>query len=520
MTFTVRRLREEEKKPRRSWKPLLYALLKASGPLMTIGHMWREKQKARKEERERVNVLKRIIVVLTTVLCAFLLFAATTKALISLNIVTMGNIVDIAGVDLPVDAYGHTNILLLGQGDAAHDGVDLTDTIMIASLDPANTKSAVLLSLPRDLYFMETQNMGAGRINSLYRDYKVILKRDGQTDAVASELAMKELAKEIGNATDIDIHHVLKVDFIGFVQSVDAIGGIDIVVPETLTDTEYPGPNYTYETFEIAAGPQHIDGETALKYARSRHSTSDFDRSRRQQQILQAIADKMQDEGILTKPGQIIELLDILSEHVATTLQVREMVSLAGAGKNIDRDHIITMQLNSENGLYGLLSSPGGLLYNPPRDQFNGASVLLPVSIPEFPVTWTQIKTLTSLLVHLRTPYVEYAPILILNNGAPEGSGRRIAGELIRYNFNVAAIENSEEEEEYPSSIITGSADSETAKLLSTLLGYELRTLPALTPSSETSQPQPSQPVTITLGQDFEYTPLQEAILSSFPLSE
>lgn len=523
MSFTIRRLREEQPARRSVWKPTAVWALRLAGPLVRIGRRFREKREQRRRREMRVNLLKRLMVILIALFCAILLFAGTAKALLSLKIISLQNVMGVAGTPLPVDEYGHTNILLLGQGDESHDGVDLTDTIMIASIDPGDTKSVVLLSLPRDLYFLETENMGRNRINSLYRDYKATLKRGGMTDEEASMNAMRELADEIGRAMDVEIHHIVKVDFIGFVQAVDAIGGIDIVVPETLVDTEYPGPNYSYETFRIEAGPQHIDGETALKYARSRHSSSDFARSARQQQILAAIGDKIKSEGLLARPGQIAELLDIMENHVLTTLTLRDMVSLAGLGEKIDRSRIISMQLNTQNGLYGSFSEPGGLLYTPPRDQFGGASVLLPVSVPEFPVTWKRLRLLTHLAMHERDAYVERAPIQIFNAGAPSGSARQLGGELIRFGFNVVAMENAPDDLELPASRLTAASDSPTARTLQLFLQTDVVALPPLPASSSASSSagaHPPRPVTIELGEEYAYTPLQIPESTSVPPQE
>lgn len=483
-----------------------------------VARLVREHQEERAEKRERTNLLKRILVILIALFCAALLFAGTAKALISLNLLNSDSLLTVASADLPTDSFGHTNILLLGQGDADHDGIDLTDTIMIASIDPKNTKSVALLSLPRDLWFLKTEKMGDGRINSLYRDYKAYLRGQGKDENTASSEAMQELAAEIGRTIGMDIHHVVKVDFIGFVQAVDALGGIEITVPETLIDTQYPGPDYTYQTFTIAAGTQTIDGETALKYARSRHSTSDFDRSARQQQIIAAIGDKMRAGGLLSQPGKIVDLLGIMKEHVGTTLPVREMLALAEAGKKIDRSKILSMQLNIGNGLYGSYSEPGGLLYTPPRDQFAGASVLLPVSIPPSPITWRQIRAFITLFMHERTLYLEQTSIRIQNAGAPEGSARLLGGELIRYGFAVEDIANAEEGER-PDSFIIASPDNATALRLSALLKMPFMPDPSLStaPSSETNNEitnQRTNEVTIYLGESFVFEPIQ----SSFPL--
>lgn len=530
MSFTVRRLKEKPmlKNPAKNrFKTILSIASFLIGPMLEIGHLWNAERLKQKKHEQRVNLMKRIVIILVAIFFSCLLFIGTTKALIVLKVLSLQNIIGVTGTDIPHDTYGHTNILLLGQGDADHDGIDLTDTIMVASLDPEQTKSAVLLSLPRDLYFLETEKMGKGRINSLYRDYKITLKRAGKNDAEASQLAMRELADEIGRALNMEIHHIVKVDFIGFVQAVDAIDGIDIVVPSDLHDPEYPGSNYTYETFSIRAGERHLDGETALKYARSRHSTSDFDRSARQQQILQAIADKMKNEGILTKPKQILDLMNIMNEHILTTLTVRDMVSMAGLAKKIDRSHLIGMQLNTTNGLYGATSEPGGLLYTPPRDQFGGAAVLLPVSIPESPITWKQIQALTKLLMHERIAHVERTPIQIWNTGAEPGSARRLGGELTRYGFNVIATENAPEKRERPDSAIVASGSGGTTSMLHRLLGYPVESssslqkpiaIPGSSDSSDSSgYSESSTPsiITIELGEDFTYMPLQNAILPS-----
>ena len=216
------------------------------------------------------------LLILMAVLLGVILLAETANALFHLNILSLSNLVSVASEAPATDAYGHTNILLLGKGDATHDGIDLTDTMMIASMDPKKTKSVVMLSIPRDLYLLSTEKMGQGKINTMYRDYKISLIREGKSKDVASKLALKELATELGKALDIQIHGVAIVDFSGFTEAVDALGGVDVDVQSDLVDTEYPADETSYTTFSIAAGHQHLDGETALKYARSRHSTSDF----------------------------------------------------------------------------------------------------------------------------------------------------------------------------------------------------------------------------------------------------
>ncbi len=491
-------------------------LLKISGPLVGLLEvLYAAAQKKRKEKevkKARINLLKRVLVVLVAVLCAALLFAATTKALIDLKIINLKNLVSIAASDLPVDENGHTNVLLLGKGDDGHDGVDLTDTIMVASLDPKVTKSVVLLSIPRDLYLLETENMGKGKINTMFRDYKHSLIQSGKTKEEASKLAMEEMGTEIGKLFGMQIHEVIMVDFIAFVQAVDAIGGVDVEVTQDLIDTQYPADENSYTTFEIKAGPQHLDGETALKYARSRHSTSDFDRSRRQQQIIKALGDTVKNGGLLSKPNRILELLTILKDHVTTTLAVRDMLGLAKMGGAIDPANIFSLQLNDQNGLYGSFVRPGGFLYTPPRTQFGDASVLLPVSIPPDPVTWRQINLLVDLLVQKRTLFTDRTPIDVLNAGAKPGSGRKMSDELGRYDFAIGEVANAPNDEKLEESTIRA-AESEKEKATFLADTFKMK-LELLTP--EESAGIDTSSIQMLLGKDYTYAPLQ----SFFPSNQ
>ncbi len=506
MSFTVRRLADETKKKRKPfpWQKVLIGALTVGKPLLSLLDALRKRQQAAKKERERSMLLKRILVILVTVLCAAFVLNATVQAVFGLKLLSLRSIVSISAAELPKDSSGHTNILLLGKGDDAHDGIDLTDTMMVVSLDPTKTKSAVMLSIPRDLYLLKTQNMGKGRINTMYRDYKSTLIQSGKSHAEASKIAMQEVGQELGDALGIKIHKVALVDFIGFVQAVDAIGGVDIDVAQDLVDTQYPDTENSYTTFTVLAGRQHLDGETALKYARSRHSTSDFDRSRRQQQILKALADKVKTEHLLTKPNHVIELLGILKDHIDTTMTVREMVGLANLGLSIDPAHILSMQLNDRNGLYGSLVSPGGFLYTPPRAEFDGASVLLPISIPPDPITWKQIKVLTYIFVDTRSPVLARLPIDVLNAGAPTGSSKKLGGELARYGFIINGMANAENGVKNPSSVIvTNAQNKEVATYLGTLLHMEVQDADAATEM---------QGITILLGKDYTFTPLQSLI--------
>lgn len=503
MPFVTRRVRDPERgsSPRMPWKKLALSVLIWGRPLLRWYWDW----KARKEDEHRVSVLKRILLILVAILLGLLVFSFLTKSVLSLRLLGLHSLLNISGEAAPTDPYGHTNILLLGQGDET--GEDLTDSIIVASLDPSS-KSVALLSLPRDLYLLHPEHMQPGKLNSRYRDYKYsLIFKKGLDEREASASAVREIANEIGRSLSIDIHHAVKVDFEGFLQAIDAVGGIDIDVPYDILDKEYPGPNYTYEPFEIRAGLTHLDGATALKYARSRSTTSDFDRSQRQQQILRSLAQKGDVHALLRDPTRITRLVNVLQDHIETTATVRQAIGIGAALLHVEPTQVITMQLHDRNGLYGDVLHPGGFLYTPPRELFDGASVLLPISIPEFPISWKQLHTLSALLFHHRTPYLDPPAVTILNAGAPPGSAAKLAREFIRYGFDVIETANAPEKRE--TSLI------ESLDLTAASTVFFSRFLQMKTGSPLTDGQSPAW--TVSLGKDYRFTPFQSLSLPSYP---
>ncbi len=145
------------------------------------------------------------------------------------------------------------------------------------------------------------------------------------------------------------------------------------MVEDAIYDPYYPkGETIYFETFKIDAGLQHIDGETALKYARSRKTTSDFDRAKRQQQLLYAIKDKAFSINVLTDAGKITSLYNSVSDSIDTNMSLAEIIEMARLSKEFDKEGIYPAVLNDDP------SSCGGLIYTPAREYFARASVLLP----------------------------------------------------------------------------------------------------------------------------------------------
>jgi LCP family protein required for cell wall assembly len=174
------------------------------------------------------------------------------------------------------------NVLILGlDRRPGQSAVVRSDTMILMTADPAAPRLA-LLSIPRDLY-VDIPGYGANRINTAH------LWGESGVEGGGPALAVQTVAGNLNVAVD----RYVRVDFDGFRAVVDAAGGIDVVVAEPIVDPAYPTDDYGTMRIEIAAGAQHMDGETALRYARSRHSSSDFDRAQRQQQIISALGRQM-----------------------------------------------------------------------------------------------------------------------------------------------------------------------------------------------------------------------------------
>jgi LCP family protein required for cell wall assembly len=191
---------------------------------------------------------------------------------------------------------------------------------MLMTAYPAGPRLA-LLSIPRDLY-VEIPGYNNNRINTAH------FWGEREAEGGGPALAMETVARTF----DVPVHGYVRLDFDGFRAIVDAVGGIDVVVEVGIVDNAYPTADYGTTRIEIPAGPQHMDGETALRYVRSRHGSSDFDRAERQQQVMIALARR------LSRPGGWARLPAVFGAamaHIDADLGPAEMLYLAVAGLRV-----------------------------------------------------------------------------------------------------------------------------------------------------------------------------------------
>ncbi|MFN8533654.1 MAG: LCP family protein [Dehalococcoidia bacterium] len=238
------------------------------------------------------------------------------------------------------DGTERISILLLGidrrpdeEGEPGR-----TDFVAVATIDPVN-RTAGLISFPRDLWVTIPVAPGfrfEERINSAYRTGE-LERVPGGGPAVARRMIEYNFG--------IRTHFYVLVDFDAFVQFVDRIGGITVDIPKPLKDNEYPTDTYGTQRIFVPAGLQRLDGRAALEYARSRHQDNDFERNKRQQQVLLAARQKALDMNLLPAlPGLLLELRN----DIQTDMNPAQMLALARLAAGIDLQDVTVRSVGGD----------------------------------------------------------------------------------------------------------------------------------------------------------------------------
>lgn len=321
---------------------------------------------------------------------------------------------NIAPEKLKGEGDGRVNVLLLGVGDAGHEGEQLSDTMIVASYDP-KSQDVAMLSIPRDLY-VKIDGNGYSKINAAHAFGEQ--EREGS----GPELAKKTVSQVLG----IPIHYYVRADFTALKQAVDLVGGINVKVENDLIDSEYPCSKNEGQVcgFSLRAGEQHLNGSAALKYARCRKGDcgDDYGRAKRQQDVLVALRQKSLSLNLLTNPSKISEMISIVSNNIRTDLQPWEIQRLAEVAKNIDPQKITTKVLDNQTN---------NLVIN---DTIGNESVVVPAD---------GIGNYYDIQAFVRTIFVDgyikqEAATISLQNGTGDESQTQLAAKLLKsYNYNV-----------------------------------------------------------------------------------
>jgi LCP family protein required for cell wall assembly len=430
------------------------------------------------------------LIVVAIVLIPLTLFAF--KGFFSVAKDTIGKtIIKTVGSKVLKDSQGYTNILALGVGGEGHEAEELTDTILIVSINQ-KTDNVIMTSLPRDLYIRH-ELIGGSRINTAFQTAKY-----KEQDEDAGFSTIMDITEGV---TGIEMHYYAMIDFNGLESIVDAVGGVEIDVEETIYDPYYPDNNYGFETFSLGKGLQELDGETALKYVRSRKTTSDFDRSRRQQKLIFAIKEKALKLKILTSKSKMTNLLNAINDHHKTNMTFREMITMSEVAIDLDKSNFVSLVIHDDP------NTKGGFLYTPPRSQFNDAFVLLSAD-----GNYSQIHTFINMHRENTSAMIEPPNIKVLNGTRTTGLAGGTKQTLKRFGFNVTEFANAEDRDQLTTKIFyTQYADEDAIDALAQIIPGELiyreaptSTEPVFDPvSMENKLPEDIDPITIELGEDY-----------------
>lgn len=283
------------------------------------------------------------------------------------------------------------SILVLGYAGGTHDGPFLTDTMMIVRID-LKQKKILLVSIPRDLWVKLPTKSGNDlhtKVNTIYQR-ELFIKEDSDIDP--KYLGSKqdaEFAKHIiSEISGIPIDNYAAIDFAGFTRAIDLLGGVDVQVPKTFDDPEYPLdgkendlcgkseediPEFEkiatksassaypcrYEILHFDAGKNHMDGSRALKFVRSRHSKedgTDFGRAERQQLLLEGIRDKVLSVAFIPK---IIPFITEMTKYIKTDLELSTLNTFMYEAKN-ENQYIFTSLIPTDKNFVNVSTSDDG----------------------------------------------------------------------------------------------------------------------------------------------------------------
>ena len=270
---------------------------------------------------------------------------------------------------MPQEAH---NILFLGHGDPGHPGGDLADTLILAHINTTK-KLVALISVPRDTWL--SVNLGEGKIEPHKINEVYLVGKNFEGEEFGFQLIKQALSEVLG----LPVHNYVFISFGKFMEAIDGLGGISVEVPVTFDDYYYPVRgreleicgwlpedvavmtatmsgfqlekqfSCRYEHLHFSKGKTEMDGETALKFVRSRHSDQhggDFARSQRQQAVILGIAQKLFSLRVIDK---VDDFFRQLSSLVKSDLDLEAVKALADLAGNPDEYRVVNLVLSDEN---------------------------------------------------------------------------------------------------------------------------------------------------------------------------
>lgn len=433
----------------------------------------KEAKKAKRKQRSKVRrILKWVLILVLTLAIAAVVYGVV-KVYTAGNNVFEGSFLEVfKNEPLKQDSNGRTNFLILGtsEDDPGHEGAMLTDTMIVVSVDQTN-HNAYTFSIPRDLYvdYGEACLAGySGKINAYFS-----CANDGTTDADEQDRLAKTQTL-VGSIFGMDIQYGVHVNYGVLVQTVDAVGGIDVDIQgsggaDGVMDRHFDYQcNYQCYLVKYDNGVHHLDGTQALNLARARGdeaptyglARSNFDREINQQKILIALREKAVSSGTLTDFSKVTKLIDAFGDNLRTNIQMKEIRTLINIATKTKSGDIHMVSLVGDNGTESVLTtSDNNVIPIAGIYDYSGVQEFLKKTMSSNPVVR------------------EDAPVVVLNGSGVDGLGQQKADILTAAGFNISIIDTAPDGTYEPVEVYQiGTDASATAAKLVELYGVIIKT--------------------------------------------
>ena len=397
----------------------------------------RMSKKQQKGKRRAVKILSILVTLGMVLIIGFIAYRLINAG----GDIFRGSFIDIFKTKpLKQDDNGRSNFIILGtsEDDPGHGGSDLTDSMLVVSLDQ-NNKNIYMFSIPRDLYvdYGEACMSGySGKINAYFSCSNPGTSKEDEEDRLL------KTQKIVGDIFGLDIQYGVHVNHTVIKEAVDAIGGIDVDIQGSNGD---PGIldrnfdwrcNYNCYLVKYDNGVHHIDGEHALFLAQARGDVaptyglgnSNFDREKNQQKIMVAIKDKAASTGTLTNLSAISKLIDALGNNLRTNINTDEIRTIMNVLNDTNQESIHTISLVAEGEAVVKTGS------------YNGASVVMPASGI---YNYKSIQAYIKKKITSDEAVLEAAPIAVLNGSGQAGVAQSEADRLTKIGLNISLIDNA-----------------------------------------------------------------------------
>lgn len=322
--------------------------------------------------------------------------------------------------DLNTEGDGRLNVLIMGRGGAENEAPDLTDTMVIVSVDFEN-KAASMLSVARDTYVGNSKSDNS-KINGVYAKAKETALYQGKSNEQAETAGVKAAIGEVRNVAGVPVHKYVLTDYKAFRDIVNALGGVTINNPTAIYDG--------FTGWRFPAGTQQMDGLQALKYARTRHGSArgDFDRSENQRRLLVAMRDKAGSTGIVANPVRLNSLANAVQKNIRTDLTVDEARTVYDRTKTMGDSAIKSLDL----------ADPKAPLVQ--TGTVNGQSIVRPVAgVNDFSKIRAYART------NMMDPFLrrEAPTVAVYNGSGKAGLAGQVGDVLAGYGYKVVIKETS-----------------------------------------------------------------------------